>query len=67
MASSVATTNVTMLFGDMKKYFVRLVNSYSIKRLEERFADADQTAWLLFLRADGRYANTSAIKKMTQA
>lgn len=67
MASSVATTNVTMLFGDMKKYFVRLVSNYSIKRLNERFADADQTAWLLFLRADGRYANTSAIKKMTQA
>ena len=67
MASSVATTNITMLFGDMKKYFVRLVSNYSIKRLDERFADADQTAWLLFLRCDGRYANTAAIKKMTQA
>jgi HK97 family phage major capsid protein len=66
MASTLATTNITMLFGDMKKYFVRLVGNYAIKRLDERFADADQTAWLLFLRADGRYANTAAIKKMTQ-
>lgn len=67
MASSVATTNITMLFGDMKKYMIRQVNGYIVKRLNERFADLDQTAWLMFARFDGRYANTSAIKKLTQA
>lgn len=67
MASTVATTNITMLFGDMKKYMIRQVNGYIVKRLNERFADLDQTAWLMFARFDGRYANTSAIKKMTQA
>jgi HK97 family phage major capsid protein len=67
MASTVATTNITMLFGDMKKYGIRQVNGYTVKRLNERFADYDQTAWLMFARFDGRYLNTSAIKKMTQA
>lgn len=66
MASSLATTNITMLFGDMKKYMVRIVSNYAVRQLTERFADADQTAWLLFARLDGRYSNTSAIKKMTQ-
>lgn len=66
MASALATTNITMLFGDMKKYMVRQVNGYIVKRLNERFADFDQTAWLMFARFDGRFANTSAIKKLTQ-
>lgn len=67
MASSVAVNNITMLFGDMKKYMVRLVSNYVVRRLNERFADLDQTAWLLFARLDGRYAQTAAIKKLTQA
>ena len=67
MASSVAVNNVTMLFGDMQKYMIRQVNGYIVKRLNERFADFDQTAWLMFARFDGRYANTAAIKKLTQA
>jgi HK97 family phage major capsid protein len=67
MASTVATTNITMLFGDMKKYKIRQVNGYIVKRLNERFADYDQTAWLMFGRFDGRFSNTSAIKKLTQA
>lgn len=67
MASSVAVNNITMLFGDMKKYMIRVVSNYAVRRLNERFADFDQTAWLLFARLDGRYANTAAIKKLTQA
>lgn len=67
MASSVATTNITMLFGDMKAYAVRQAGPFRLKFLQERFADADQVAWVLFGRFDGRYVNTSAIKKMTQA
>lgn len=67
MASTVAINNITMLFGDMKKYMIRQVNGYIVKRLNERFADLDQTAWLMFARFDGRYANTSGIKKLTQA
>lgn len=66
MASTLVTTNVSMLFGDMSKYGIRQVRNMVFRRLDERFADSDQTAWLLFMRIDGRYKNTAAIKKMTQ-
>jgi HK97 family phage major capsid protein len=66
MASTLVTTNITMLFGDMSKYGVRQVRNMVFRRLDERFADADQTAWVLFMRLDGRYKNTAAIKKLTQ-
>lgn len=67
MASSVATTNITMLFGDMSKFAIRQVRNMTFRRLDERFADYDQTAWVLFVRMDSKYKNTAAIKKMTQA
>lgn len=67
MASSVATTNITMLFGDMSKFAIRQVRNVVFKRLDERYADYDQTAWLLFVRMDSKYKNTTAIKKLTQA
>jgi HK97 family phage major capsid protein len=66
MASTLATTNITMLFGDMKAYAIRQAGPFRLKFLTERFADADQVAWVLFGRFDGRLLNTSAIKKMTQ-
>ena len=67
MASAVATTNITMLFGDMSKFAIRQVRNMVFRRLDERFADYDQTAWVLFTRMDSKYKNTSAIKKLTQA
>ena len=62
MASSVATGNKIMLFGDMKQYAVRQAGPLRLKFLTERFADADQVAWVLFGRYDGRILNSSAIK-----
>jgi len=62
MASSVATGNKIMLFGDMKGYAVRLVNNFRLLTLRERYAEFDQTAWIGFCRADGRTLNTAAIK-----
>lgn len=66
MASTVATTNKTILFGDMSKFAIRQVRNMVFKRLDERFADLDQTAWLLFVRMDSKYKNTSAIKHLVQ-
>jgi HK97 family phage major capsid protein len=62
MASSVATGNKIILFGDMRGYGVRLVNSFRLLSLRERYAELDQTAWVGFLRADGRTLNSAAIK-----
>jgi HK97 family phage major capsid protein len=66
MASTLATTNITMLFGDMNKFGIRQVRNMTFRRLDERFADFDQTAWVLFTRMDSKYKNTAAIKKLTQ-
>lgn len=51
-----------MIFGDMKQYAIRQAGPPVLKFLGERFADADQVAWVLFQRMDGRYRNTAAIK-----
>jgi len=62
MASTVTTGQKIMLFADMKAYAIRLVNQYRLLTLRERYAEFDQTAWIGFMRADGRALNTSAIK-----
>ena len=60
MASSIATTNVTALFGAYEKYIIRDVASIRAYRLDERYRDTDQTGFVTFSRHDGRYINTAA-------
>lgn len=62
MASSVATNQKIILFGDMKQYAVRLVNDVRAYKLEERYRDLDQTGFISFMRMDGRILNSAAIK-----
>lgn len=62
MASALTTGLKVMLFGDMKKYAVRQAGPFRLKYLTERFADADQVAWVLFGRFDGRILDSAAIK-----
>lgn len=68
MASTVATTNVTGVFGDLSKYWIRDVNDVRMVRLDERFADNDQVGFMAFLRTDG-LLNTigNPVKKLVQA
>lgn len=69
MASSIATTAVTMLFGQLSKYKVRQVREIRMYRLVERHRENDQDAFLAFIRADGNLLNagTAPVKKLTQA
>lgn len=67
MASSIATTNVTMLYGLFSKFLIRDVGPVRIFRLTERYRDYDQDGFVAFMRTDSDAINTSAIKKMTQA
>lgn len=67
MADAVATTNITMLFGDFSQYWVRIVKDVTVRRLDERFADALQVGFLGYMRFDGELMNTAAVKKLTQA
>jgi HK97 family phage major capsid protein len=62
MASTKTTGSKMMLFGDMKAYAIRLVNQVRVLRLAERYAEFDQTAWVGFMRADGRILNSAALK-----
>jgi len=60
--ADIATGAVPMLFGDFKKYRSRFVKNVVIKRLDERYADTDQVAFLAFIRFDGETMDTRAIK-----
>ena len=50
---AMTTGNKSILFGDLKSYYVRLVREPRVLRLEERYADFLQLGFLAFLRADG--------------
>ncbi len=69
MASSVATTNKTILFGALRKYQIRDVAGFRVRRLVERYADNDQEGFMAFHRADGDMldAGTDPCKVLQQA
>ena len=54
----------SILFGDFKKYKLRIARDITVLRLAERYADQLQVAFLLFMRADGRLldAGTNPVK-----
>jgi HK97 family phage major capsid protein len=47
------TANNFMLFGDFSKYVIRSVKQLSVLRLDERYADYGQVAFIGFARYDG--------------
>lgn len=69
MDSAVTTTKKTIAFGQLDKYKVRMVNQMRMYRLQERFRDSDQDAFLGFLRCDGNLldAGTHPVKYLQQA
>jgi HK97 family phage major capsid protein len=54
----------SILFGDLSKYIIRDVVEISLQRLDERFADFHQVAFLAFSRHDGNLldAGTRPVK-----
>jgi HK97 family phage major capsid protein len=62
MASTLATENAVIAFGDWNRFVVRIVNDFSLRVLTERYAEFDQTAWIGFARMDSRLLNRNAIK-----
>ncbi len=69
MASSIATTNKTIIFGALKKYKIRDVATIRLYQLKERYADYDQVAYIAFMRSDGALldAGTHPVKYLQQA
>jgi len=66
---SLATGKKTVLFGQVSKYLVRQVKELAILRLQERFADYGQIAFIGFCRYDGNLldAGTHPVKYLQQA
>jgi HK97 family phage major capsid protein len=50
-----------ILFGDFSYYFIRDVQDVRVLRLEERYAEYLQVAFIAFLRTDGVFATPTAI------
>lgn len=69
MQSTVATGTITVLFGEMPAYKIRQVGQIVLRRLDERYADTNQTGFLAFVRGDGNLLNAgdNPVKKLTQA
>jgi HK97 family phage major capsid protein len=68
MSSTVAATDKTMLFGDLRKYKVRQVADVRFYRLTERYRDNDQDGFVAFSRQDGNLltAGTAPVKYLQQ-
>lgn len=67
--ASIAATAKSVLFGQYRKYKIRMVNQLRVRRLVERFADFDQEGFVSFQRADGDLldAGTNPVKHLIQA
>lgn len=67
MASSIATTAKTVLFGDFSKYYIRQVGSLELIRLNELYANKYQTGFMVVSFEDAKVVQSAAIKRLTQA
>lgn len=67
MASTITSGDKTILFGQLNKYKIRTVGDVRLYRLEERYRDTDQDAFIAFTREDGNLltAGTAPVKVLT--
>jgi HK97 family phage major capsid protein len=59
--ASMTITGKSILFGDFSKYLIRDVRDFTLLRLDERFAEFLQVAFLAFLRTDGDLLNAGTV------
>lgn len=52
----------SLVFGDIRRYYIRMVEEVIAMRLVERYADLGQVAFFVLMRADGFLMDTSAVK-----
>ncbi len=67
MDSTISSGKYSLLFGDVTKYKVRDAGGVRMIRLNERFADTDQVAFIAFLRSDGNllYSGVAPVKVLS--
>lgn len=68
MQATIATTTKTVLCGDFSKYKIRRCRNVRLVRMNERYADLDQVAFIAFVRQDGKVLDSGSnpIKVLTQ-
>lgn len=59
-----AASKKFIFLGDFNRFIVRRVSYMTLKRLVERYAEYDQTAFLAFHRFDCVLEDTAAIKAL---
>jgi HK97 family phage major capsid protein len=59
---AMANTAESIAFGDMSKYFIRIVNGVRFERSDEFRFQNDLVAFRWILRLDGALVDTSAVK-----
>lgn len=68
MDAALATTDIAVLFGDFKRYYIiRDVKGFELIVLKEHWADYHQRGYLGFTRTDGTKADTAAVKALKMA
>ena len=67
MASTVATTNKTVLFGDWSKFIIRDALDIQLVRSDERYMEYGQSAFVALARTDSKVTISGALKRLTQA
>jgi HK97 family phage major capsid protein len=63
----IATGNKSIIFGDMRQYYVHEAGGVQLLRLSERFADSLSQGFIAYRRVDGNVVQGSAIKHLIQA
>lgn len=68
MASSIATTNTTMLYGQFERFKIRLIQELRLTMTDQRYWEYDQTAFAAYMDFDTDLidAGTNPVKKMVQ-
>lgn len=65
--ATIGSTAKTILFGDFRYYSIVDNVSISIRRLNERFADAGQVGFIANMRTDAKVTLAAAFKVLQQA
>jgi len=65
--AGIATGNKSIIFGDLKQYYVHEAGGVQLLRLSERFADSLSQGFIAYRRVDGNVLQSSAIKHLVQA
>lgn len=67
MSSALTIGEKVVLFGDFSKYVIRDAADIRLVRMDERYAELDQVAFVAFLRSDGQLldAGTDPVKHLT--